>query len=48
MLKYRLTYSHRREREGFPIRWDFESGQKAAEYIISQYVEDNESYGIIL
>ena len=45
---YHLTYSHRREIEGFPIRWDFESGQKAAEYIINQYVEDNESCRIKL
>ena len=27
---YHLTYSHRREREGFPIRWEFESGQKSS------------------
>ena len=39
---YHLTYSHCRECAGFPRRRDFESGQKAAEYIISQYVEDNE------
>ena len=45
---YHLTYAHRRERVGFPIRLDFESGQKAAEYIINQYVEDNESCGIKL
>lgn len=43
---YHLTYSHCRECEGFPKRWDFESGQKAAEHIISQYVEDNESCGL--
>ena len=45
---YHLTYSHSRECKGFPRRWDFESGQKAAEYIISQYVEDNESCGLKL
>lgn len=43
---YHLTYSHCREKEGFPRRWDFESGQKAAEYIINQYIEDNESCGL--
>ncbi|MBR6983550.1 MAG: hypothetical protein IKH75_08475 [Ruminococcus sp.] len=45
---YHLTYSHCREKEGFPRRWDFESGQKAAEYIINQYVEENESCGLKL
>ena len=45
---YHLTYSHCREIEGFPRRWDFESGQKAAEYIIDQYVEENESCGLKL
>lgn len=45
---YHLTYSHRRERDGFPIRRDFESGQKAAEYIINHYVEENESCGLKL
>jgi len=45
---YHLTYAHRREREGFPIRWNFESGQEAAEFIINQYIKDNESCGITL
>lgn len=45
---YHLTYSRCRECAVFPRRWDFESGQKAAEYIISQYVEDNESWGLKL
>ena len=45
---YHLTYSHCREIEGFPRRWDFESGQEAAEYIIDQYVEENVSCGLKL
>ena len=45
---YHLTYSHCRERDGFPIRRDFESGQKAAEYIINHFVEENESCGLKL
>ena len=39
---YHLTWAGRREREGFPLRWDFESGQAAAEYIINQYITENE------
>ncbi|MBR5372757.1 MAG: hypothetical protein IK130_11155 [Oscillospiraceae bacterium] len=38
---YHLTWAGRREREGFPLRWDFESGQAAAEYIINQFITEN-------
>lgn len=38
---YHLTYSHCREAEGFPRRWDFGSGFEAAQYIINQYIEEN-------
>ncbi|MBR6101598.1 MAG: hypothetical protein IKP95_04150 [Ruminococcus sp.] len=38
---YHMTWSRRREREGWPIRWDFPDRKSALEYIRDRFTEDH-------
>ncbi len=37
---YHLTFSHCREKTGFPLKWEFRDRKSALEYIRDMFIED--------